>query len=708
MLISILFIFSRDKPICTIMKIAPVIQKIIFSSVLFLIVNYSTAQWVPVQGMDGADVYKVLVKDSLVFLIGNGQGISKRNMNNGTWHKVLNTTIYSLVKAGDYIVGLWPYSFSTLFRTLDNGVTWDTISLSNLSPNDLVAINNSLFMAASHNLFRSDDFGITWYSIQNNIAVIGSGQLFANDTTLIYFNNNPKKIYYSENSGLHWDSLSTAGLGIYTYSELKDIFKFQSNFWMASDRIFKYNSSSNNWMVNDTTKMFDKFGSFSGNLYGGGAGVYRLAPDNTTWIAENNGLETNLVKDLFATDSLLVCGSVNGVYKTDTSLSWSSYNEGLHGGWIHSIASKEDEVWVCSGIGLFKSTDGGMNFTRKPFSQPGEPWKIVLTDSLYFLHNDYNLFESIDSGETWNIIPTPSIFNYYINDFAVGSQFIFLLKGDTLYRAPISSYSWQKIPFNSNPLQWFRQISAHDSTILFCSNGSSLISYPVYISHDNGFTIDTVSDIQQGYSPIVKYDGTRFFTGEGASLRYSGDNGYTWTPFQPVNYFVEDCSSKDAIFVMSGLYPYSFGPGASISYDQGLTWSDIVDNLAACGSDQMPKVGIAQERLLIGTSGNGLWYRNDLLTGINPVAQTSKGNLRVIPNPAASMIFITFTSEGRSSGSIKIVDLSGRQVYDSGSKIINSGQSSYPVDIRNFSDGIYLVLIITDDIVYTSKFQVHQ
>ena len=284
------------------------------------------AQWIPVQGMDGGSVSDIEAKDSLVFITFSETGVYARNIYSGSWHQVLSTPVVSLKKAGNYLFGLDTYH-SSIFRTSDLGQNWDTISPPGFSADNLVSIDPLLFISTGDDIKRSDDYGDSWYSVMNIIPSLDYFKLFANGLTLMVLNYNPFKIYISGNYGMHWDTLSTAGLGTNPWNFLA-IYKYQSKTWVSMNPgIFRYDEIQKNWQKMNDTLSFNNFGEYMGVLYGCGKGVYQLEDNWNTWIPRNDGLDASNVFTMDSMDTSFFCGTNLGPYRTSESLTWQPYGD---------------------------------------------------------------------------------------------------------------------------------------------------------------------------------------------------------------------------------------------------------------------------------------------------------------------------------------------------------------------------------------------
>jgi hypothetical protein len=141
-----------------------------------------------------------------------------------------------------------------------------------------------------------------------------------------------------------------------------------------------------------------------------------------------------------------------------------------------------------------------------------------------------------------------------------------------------------------------------------------------------------------------------------------------------------------------------------VSYDNGINWTDIRDNLPVPSWPLLQIVEINYDRLFAGPNESGLWYRDALLTGVKKIAKEKSNILRVAPNPAESSITAFIDLAEEANGKIIISDITGRFVFDSGLLNFNSGTNQHAINIENFNPGIFIMSLLVDGKRYHQKF----
>lgn len=664
------------------------------------------AQWVPVQGMDGATVYDIEIQDSVVFIVGPGQGISRRNIQAGGWNKTFPHAFSNLVHASEYV--LCHDYYDRLFRSNNRGLSWDTVDISPYWGDNLVAMDSILFMAASNYLIRSDDYGANWTPVIIP-PFLSYCMLECNGPALFIHNMYSPPAYVSTDLGVSWDSLVSIGLP--GQLEPRSLYYYQSTYWLAQldGGVYKFSESAGYWVsTNDTLKLYG-FDEFLGVLYGfGPQGVFQLNSNFNGWITRNEGLESTSISGLAAYDTLFFCATDIGPFRTSTTLIWEPYYDGLHGLSILDVAQLGNEIWVCSSKGLHKSTDGGLSFTMCPISWDSPPQQVALTDSAYYLSTYYSFYISYDQGLTWLERNEGLVSVDNVADFALGDEYLYLLKYNTLFRSVYTPILW--VPTTCPQSVYLANIAAHDSTLLVTRNSSSQLQYPVQISHDNGETFDTLWLIERDYWLEMTYTNNKFFLYSYPPYYFSADGGYTWDSITINNiHGACDLDENDECIAVVGYSPFdcSYSPLAYLSYDHGGSWLDVIDNLDHCGSNAVQTITLMPTRILLGTTSNGLWYRDDLLTGEEERLANKVFLLSIYPNPTVDRVNVEFTLNETSMGEITIYDLMGRPVYSSGRRLFTRGENRTAVDTRQLKPGVYILAARMNDSLYSSKIVVY-
>ncbi|MBS4095774.1 MAG: hypothetical protein KGZ83_02930 [Sulfuricella sp.] len=264
---------------------------------------------------------------------------------------------------------------------------WTAVSSS--KPGWLVAGQGStMYGADAGSVYASSDSGKTWQA--------GAGTTLAANTSLGYFNSRiwvgsaAQGVAYSADSGTSW-------------------------------------TASNSGMSNFFTKKIEypvyTFATLGSNIL---AGSYLSGDGGATWKRTFNGLPDDPSSCIFgscslkypaisatSTASAFLVGTMAGVYRSNDGVNWTA--SGLSGNKVGALVTKGTTVYagvVSGATGLYKSTDGGSNWTL--LSSPSGSLTALAVhpsqDNVVFAGDAASgVFKSTDSGATWTTLSDATI-----------------------------------------------------------------------------------------------------------------------------------------------------------------------------------------------------------------------------------------------------------------------------------------------------------
>jgi photosystem II stability/assembly factor-like uncharacterized protein len=155
----------------------------------------------------------------------------------------------------------------------------------------------------------------------------------------------------------------------------------------------------------------------SGNIYTNtvwGAGPFKSTDDGESWFSIKNGLTPNQYEfhplNINSNGDLFIGNEHNTAAlcrSTDGGSSWEPLNNLNLGSSIICIAfDANDNVYVGTGIGIYKSTDNGDNWSQ--YGMTGSQTEsIAFNDSGHvFAGTSYAVYRSKDDGANWTQLPT--------------------------------------------------------------------------------------------------------------------------------------------------------------------------------------------------------------------------------------------------------------------------------------------------------------
>jgi len=679
--------------------------------VLTLISGTLNAQWIPAQGLDGANATDVAVLDSTLFVCA--QGVVSRNIAGGPWEQHLQgTTVSRITRCGN---ALFAWGYVTCYRSLDHGNSWQNMqSLWGVSlVFSLCAIDSTLFFTGLDTVYRSDDYGNTIYPVFSlstypypMVSSCGGTSLF-----LVQTSPGPGCFYESTDKGMTWDTISYSGLpNNFGYGPMC---RLGSNIWLSTPTgNFMRNDSQQQWVLKSQV-WFSRMEILDGVLTAGSSqGLFRLDPLLNQWFPENTGLETLDARGLCSDAGVLYLATGVGPFKCTTLYNWQPFYDGLNQSEIGTLAFHGSEVWAVIPQGTFISTDEGANFTKHTMIGMGNPEKLIMTDSVFYAVAADSFYVSNDHGAIWTLSNTGITFPVQwpflnLTSLVMQGDYLFLGTNLGLYRSLRQNINWAKMnSFNfANP----------SVTDLFCDQNTLIAVKTVYTndyhyysfrSSDFGQTFDSIS-MPFNSEPIFGGDGAMIYALSHNKLFKSSDEGISWTniPIGSENIYGFFLPVKEPAVMVGGskLNGTLTDIYLAVTYDDGVSWTDISGNLPVPSWPVMKQVAVNLQRTFAAPSMNGLWYQDGLLTGISENQSYLSHQQKLIPNPSNGKTTLFFDLPEATTGKITISGMLGRNLYEGKTKSYLKGANREYLDISNLPSGPYLVSLQTPKMKLTSK-----
>jgi len=289
--------------------------------------------------------------------------------------------------------------------------------------------------------------------------------------------------------------------------------------------------------------------------------------------------------------------------------------------------------WVSSSEGkIFKTTDGGLNWTLIHTESGKEITSITFTDENLGIASGYNrtILVTSDGGENWQSVLTES-YDHLLKTYIYSPDLMFVIGGNGLvYRSSDNGESWDSLNVGMpNALYGISFISSTTGFVFGCCGA-------YFKTTDGGDTWQNHNYITPGdiiYSSSFVNENTGWAVGELGWLLRTTDGGETWFENGPETseelrsvFFVNDelgfvVGSDGTIlktvngggsstsvsengelnpvaFQLSQNYPNPFNPSTKISWQssvgswQTLTIYDLIGNETATLVDEYKEAGI--------------------------------------------------------------------------------------------------------------------
>ena len=647
-----------------------------FLNLVFFIPISAQAQWQPCQGLEGGSVGNIIQSDSFLF-VSSSNNIYRTDTNFlSPWEKCYDSAGGTLLKVDSCI---FSYKMMMCFiRSFDNGITWNPVESIGV-PSTMCSIENNIFLDYYHNfIIRSDDY-LDTFEIITSLPALESPKIWSHDSLLFVSDDILNVIYQSVDTGSSWDTITTNGLPnepLWVY----DMICFNNTIWFGGYfGVYFLNQDRTTWIevnsaLHDGILILDLYYWYD-ELYccTWKNGLYKLNFTDTTWIqVENSPVNINSITDI---NNELYCSTSKGPYTMDTIGNWHTHFEGLYHRNILSLSELNDTIYVFANGELFISVDDGNNFE---IISDVYGKQIISTDSVFYIISGADILISRDNALTWDTITVG--LDISLNHLTITNDYYFVSSNNGLFRSRIDSIEWIELE-NGFSGGWVFQLEAIDSVVIV--KDIDCIS----ISKDCGNTFDTLFSIGN-YSIVIKKINNRFYILKHNLILFSDDLGETWEEIQIDNPYCDLlCIDQNEDYFVVGGAGLESSPYLSISYDNGQTWTDIVDNLPSSDYTLIDNVKIHNERLFVSLGQNSLWYRDDILTNIseNNYNKEKFDKIYLYPNPVKDVITLELSST-QENCQFRIFDIRGSvQIHG---KFVGIKTEIY---LGNLKAGIYII-----------------
>lgn len=674
----------------------------IFSIIILLLclVFPSTvlAQWEMADGIEGGRITSIVGDDSVLLVACENHTIYSNE--SGTWEEVHESSEYSeLSMSGNCVFLTTSSSYGPCKRSFDYGNNWELVS--NLSAHyGLMCCDSVIFFTLQNGLMRSYDNGDTYENVTIPIQQV---QLdIRTDKNVLYIHAwdgwELHKIYYSDDDGSSWDSLSTDGLFTEPETIVKQIKVLNGSYWCVtevlftgwylSQLLFVFDENQKIWnRVSDslpTRISFQDIIEYNGNILCSYSWnhVFLYNSQTISWSPYSNC--TKSVNQFIPHKGELYCATDQGPCVLNSDGSWTTSYSGIQHRNISSIDTYDDRIYVTANNELFESDDWGSSFAVID-SIYGH--QIVTTDSVFYMLSKYDFWMSWDQGETWQSFTEGInlVYGQIFVHFTITPKYYYLGTNRGLFKSSSTSIFWNLLENEHFSSHFFcENVEAIDNTVMA---GQSYMTYQLYLSKNYGYSFDEF----RSYRRFTKIGLEYYILGD--TILYSVDEGNNWIYISHNDYGYRHCIDRkgDSLVVGGAENGYSQG-GVQISYNFGEDWDDITDNLPSSYSElykPIEVVKIVGSRLFSSCMFNGLWYRDDIFVSISN-NDLSDMNIIAYPNPVNDILHIDFSQDLNDKADISVYSTDGSLLR----KIeIHRAANIESLDVSSLKPGVYFVRI---------------
>jgi len=523
---------------------------------------------------------------------------------------------------------------SGMYQSTDGGLNWTAlattvagtqIDLTYSTVQELVIDQQNpqeLLAATWEGMIKSNDGGQTWHLLENGIPRITVYTLVVdpgNPNT--YYAGTSQGLYKSTNAGETWvkinsdlqdnpfhllaiDPVTPALLyaAVGSQGGLSYPRTIRIGLFISTDGGATWKESSLGLKRGGINALLIDAQSPARILAGTGEGIFASTDDGEIWVASSGGLKefsmSALVIDPLSPSTLYAVAGSAGIFKSsDSGATWGTINTGLESPQVYTLAIDPLEpstLYAGTDNGVFKSVDGGEKWEAASKglvdkNQTYRPISLIAinphTPSTLYSYNKFNdLFISIDSAQTWTVLPA-NLENISVNTIAIdpqGSDVLYIGTYGGVYKSTDGGGSWQ--PANSGLPESAIVKSLAIDPITPASLYAGLFANDIYKSVDGGGTwsrldtdfsyarIDLFTAVQDGRTIVFAlgndYDDGDYYPDGSVGLYSSPDGGATWTEIElglrglHVFSLLVDPTSADSLYLGTTRGVYKSLPGS--------------------------------------------------------------------------------------------------------------------------------------------------
>lgn len=390
------------------------------------------------------------------------------------------------------------------------------------------------------------------------------------------------------------------------------------------------------------------------------------------------------------------------LYAAGAASQWVSVSNGNNGMTqylsIYSLTVNNGVIYAgSSNEGVYKSINNGNNWSLVAGlpSTGANCWALYSDGSSIFagyFTGSTNSYRSTNNGTNWSTMVMPSM---YARDFIVKGQYLFAsCWGGTVQRSTNNGANWVQMSSGISGGGLWHMMVAGSYLFVTAQSGGVFRT-----SNDGANWTQAINGLTNPVVYSLCSSGSRIYAGtDGSGIFVSTNNGDSWSA-------TGQQSGTMYTLLVSGSTVIAGGTlGVKTSTNGGTSWQEHNEGLTNGNVVCMISDGVY---LYAGTLGGSVFRRSlnqvlavNTITGEVPEQYALEQNY---PNPFNPVTKINFSILRTGMVSLKIFDVSGREINTVVNEVLNPGEYSAEFDGSNLASGVYFYKLETIDFAETKK-----
>lgn len=589
------------------------------------------------------------------------------------------------------------------FHSSDDGMTWNQLALPALGK-FVANPAGQVFYYRSDSLLYSADDGITWNNIilpsVKTLSYIYSFKIFGDANSGLYYSQHSDgEMFHAAYPGAPWTP------AVFPTGSEYDIAAFENGSLAVLAPTYGADSyiDPTLWSSDSLQSHWQFNGIFSGNFYKDSNdnvflkewdSLYTSQDAGKSWKSAWKNISGTIYSLAFFKDIILATLDNSLVISYDGGISWIIQNRSVgisfrSNDLVDLMASHDGLLYGTGYDSLYRSTDKGITFQKlaTPFISDRISLMISNLYGEVFASgfNSRGIYRSKDQGETWSFFIqglTCTTINSLI-ELPNGS--IAAATDSGVFILPLGGCQWQSY---SRGL-WLKNvpcIACNSKGELYAGSDGCCVFKSTKLFND-AVKLTMIEPGAIDYQTVT----TGLASCQDVVLRNKGAKSFTiasFTVVDPTPFSVSDASAKKLPVTInpndSLTMTICFHPPQPAVYTSQVIWNTDIDP-SLCGISRETKL-------------HGIAIPQSSVQNSSPTAIA----FSLHPNPVSgNLLTVSFPESQSQSVALSVYDVLGREIYRNN---IVPGLKEFDIPIRDQSEGVYYVRLVSNGVTVTKQF----